>query len=82
MADSQPNSVIRIDRSGGAPIEIGNDRKLVLLAGPCALESREHALEVSGRLKEIADRLDIGLVYNVIRQGEPDQPVERARHRS
>jgi 2-dehydro-3-deoxyphosphooctonate aldolase (KDO 8-P synthase) len=63
MADSQPNSVIRIDRSGGAPIEIGNDRKLVLLAGPCALESREHALEVSGRLKEIADRLDIGLVY-------------------
>lgn len=63
MADSQPNSVIRIDRPGGAPVEIGNDRKLVLLAGPCALESREHALDVSGRLKEIADRLEIGLVY-------------------
>jgi 2-dehydro-3-deoxyphosphooctonate aldolase (KDO 8-P synthase) len=63
MADSQPNSVIRIDRPGQTPVEIGNDRKLVLLAGPCALESREHALDVSGQLKEIADRLDIGLVY-------------------
>ncbi|WP_420432402.1 3-deoxy-8-phosphooctulonate synthase [Hyphobacterium sp.] len=63
MAESRPNSVIRIDRPGGAPVEIGNDRKLVLLAGPCALESREHALEVSERLKEIADRLEIGLVY-------------------
>ncbi|WP_421791649.1 3-deoxy-8-phosphooctulonate synthase [Hyphobacterium sp.] len=63
MADRHPNSVIEIPRPGGAPVQIGNDRKLVLLAGPCALESREHALDVSGRLKEIADRLDIGLVY-------------------
>lgn len=63
MADSQPNSVIQVPRPGAKPIEIGNDRKLVLLAGPCALESREHALDVSGRLKDIADRLGIGLVY-------------------
>jgi len=34
-----------------------------MLAGPCALESREHALDVAGQLKEIAARLDIGLVY-------------------
>jgi 2-dehydro-3-deoxyphosphooctonate aldolase (KDO 8-P synthase) len=67
MADSQPNAapntVIEVPRPSAAPIEIGNKKKLVMLAGPCALESREHALEVSGQLKEIADRLDIGLVY-------------------
>src|SRR5437588_522073 len=33
------------------------------IAGPCALESREHALEVASALKEIAGRLKIGLVY-------------------
>lgn len=63
MANSQPNAVIDVPRLNAAPIQIGNSKKLVLLAGPCALESREHALDVSGRLKEIADRLDIGLVY-------------------
>lgn len=63
MANSQPNAVIEIPRPNASPIRIGNSKKLVMLAGPCALESREHALDVSGRLKEIADRLDIGLVY-------------------
>ena len=60
---SQPNSVISVPRPGRDPIQIGNDKKLTLIAGPCQLESREHGLEVSGRLKEIADRLDIGLIY-------------------
>jgi len=63
MATRQPNSVIRVPRPDAEPIEIGNQKKLVMLAGPCALESRDHALDVSGQLKEIADRLDIGLVY-------------------
>ena len=60
---SQPNSVIRIDRPGGGAIEFGNDRKLAFLAGPCALESRDHALMCADRLAQIADRLDVGLVY-------------------
>ena len=60
---SQFNSVISVARPGAAPIEIGNDRKLTMIAGPCQLESRQHALEVSSQLKEIADRLDIGLIY-------------------
>ena len=60
---SQPNSVISVPRPGRDPIQIGNDKKLTLIAGPCQLESREHGLEVSGRLKETADRLDIGLIY-------------------
>lgn len=60
---SQPNSVISVPRPGRDPIQIGNDKKLTLIAGPCQLESREHGLEVSAQLKEIADRLDIGLIY-------------------
>ncbi len=60
---SQPNSVISVPRPGQAPIEIGNDRKLTMIAGPCQLESRQHGLEVSAALREIADRLDVGLIY-------------------
>lgn len=60
---SQPNSVVSIPRPGRDPIEIGNDRKLTLIAGPCQLESRQHGLEVSAQLREIADRLDVGLIY-------------------
>ena len=41
----------------------GNDLPLGLIAGPCALESRAHALEMAAALKEISGRLGIGLVY-------------------
>ncbi len=41
----------------------GNDLPLCLMAGPCVLESRAHALETATALKEIADRLGFGLVY-------------------
>ena len=44
-------------------LTIGNDRPFVLLAGPCAMESREHALEMSLALKEVTAKLGIGLVY-------------------
>ena len=60
---SQINSVISIPRPGRDPIEIGNDRRLTLIAGPCQLESREHGLEVSQQLREISDRLNVGLIY-------------------
>ena len=63
MANGKPNSIIEVPRPNAPPIEISNFKKLTMLAGPCALESREHALNVAGQLKEIADRLDIGLVY-------------------
>ena len=42
---------------------LGNDLPLVLIAGPCALESRAHALEVSAALVEITRKLGIGLIY-------------------
>jgi 2-dehydro-3-deoxyphosphooctonate aldolase (KDO 8-P synthase) len=41
----------------------GNDLPLCLMAGPCVLESRAHALETATALKEIAHRLGFGLVY-------------------
>ena len=44
-------------------ITIGNDLPLVLIAGPCALESRVHAMEISGGLVEITERLGIPLIY-------------------
>jgi 2-dehydro-3-deoxyphosphooctonate aldolase (KDO 8-P synthase) len=41
----------------------GNDLPLALIAGPCALESRDHAFDTAAALKEIADCLGIGLVF-------------------
>ena len=49
-------------------VEIGqavfsNNAPLALIAGPCQLESREHAFEMAGRLKELTQKLGIGFVY-------------------
>jgi 2-dehydro-3-deoxyphosphooctonate aldolase (KDO 8-P synthase) len=44
-------------------VRFGNALPLSVIAGPCQLESRAHALEVAAMLKEIAERLGIGLVY-------------------
>jgi 2-dehydro-3-deoxyphosphooctonate aldolase (KDO 8-P synthase) len=44
-------------------VRFGNDLKLSLIAGPCALESRAHALEMAHALSEIAADLGIGLIY-------------------
>ncbi|WP_315799767.1 3-deoxy-8-phosphooctulonate synthase [Bradyrhizobium sp. SZCCHNS3002] len=44
-------------------VKFGNHLPLAVIAGPCQLESRAHALEVASALKEIATRLNIGLVY-------------------
>jgi len=59
----QPNAVITLDQGGSRPVSIGGGRRIVFIAGPCQLESRQHALEMAGALKEIADRLDVGLIY-------------------
>jgi 2-dehydro-3-deoxyphosphooctonate aldolase (KDO 8-P synthase) len=44
-------------------VRFGNRLPLALIAGPCALESRAHALEMAAALKEIAGRVGIGLVF-------------------
>jgi 2-dehydro-3-deoxyphosphooctonate aldolase (KDO 8-P synthase) len=53
-----PNAVVKLKS-----VEIGNALKLAVIAGPCQLESRAHAFDMVGALKEICDRLDVGLVY-------------------
>ncbi len=44
-------------------VTFGNDRKLALIAGPCAMESRAHALEMSHALVEMTRSLGMGLIY-------------------
>ena len=44
-------------------LTLSNDRPLTLIAGPCALEGRAHALETAAALKEMSDRLGVGLIY-------------------
>jgi 2-dehydro-3-deoxyphosphooctonate aldolase (KDO 8-P synthase) len=52
------NSVVAVGKA-----RFGNALPLALIAGPCALESRAHALDMAAALKEIAARLNIGFVY-------------------
>lgn len=44
-------------------VTVANDAPFVLIAGPCALESRAHAMEMSAALVEITAKLGIGLIY-------------------
>ncbi len=53
-----PNPVVRVGN-----VCLGNDLPLTLIAGPCQMQSRDHAFTVAGRLKEICARLGMGLVY-------------------
>jgi 2-dehydro-3-deoxyphosphooctonate aldolase (KDO 8-P synthase) len=64
----RPEDDMNADLIPNLNVEIGNTRfgnrlPLSLIAGPCALEGRAHALETAFALKEIAARLKIGLVY-------------------
>ena len=44
-------------------ITIGNDHPLVLIAGPCQIESQDHAQQTAGTIKEIADSIGIKVIY-------------------
>ncbi len=55
---SKPNSTVSAGK-----VVFDNNGPLSLIAGPCQLESRQHAFDMAGALKEIAQKLGIGLVY-------------------
>jgi len=55
---TQPNSVVR-----AGTVEIGNSKPLSIIAGPCQLESRTHAFDMAGALKEACSKLGVGLIY-------------------
>ncbi|HEY2048074.1 MAG TPA: 3-deoxy-8-phosphooctulonate synthase [Caulobacteraceae bacterium] len=56
------NSEVEVGRSVRTAV-FGPTRRLAVIAGPCQMESRAHALETASALREIADRVGIGLVY-------------------
>src|SRR5579883_793732 len=55
---AKPNSVVQL-----GSVAIGNASKLSIIAGPCQLESRSHAFDMAGALKEACDAAGVGLVY-------------------
>ena len=55
---SQPNAVVKVGN-----VKIGNAEKLAIIAGPCQLESREHAFEMASALKEMTAKAGVGFVY-------------------
>jgi 2-dehydro-3-deoxyphosphooctonate aldolase (KDO 8-P synthase) len=57
-ADPAPNPIVTVGTA-----RFGNTLPLALIAGPCALESREHALEMASALKETAGKAGISLVF-------------------
>jgi len=59
---TQPAAVIEI-KTPARTVRIGAAEKLAVIAGPCQMESRQHALETAHALKEIAERLGVGLIY-------------------
>ena len=44
-------------------IKISNKNSLILIAGPCQLESEQHSLDMAGKIKEITDKFGIGFIY-------------------
>jgi len=62
-AVTQPNAIIDIKDGLSRPVSIGGGQRIVFIAGPCQLESRQHALETAHALKEIGERLNVGIIY-------------------
>lgn len=57
------HAIVTIGADLARPVRFGNALPLSLIAGPCQMESREHALEIALELKEVAETLGIGLVF-------------------
>jgi 2-dehydro-3-deoxyphosphooctonate aldolase (KDO 8-P synthase) len=60
MADEQPGDTITMKL---CDFEVGLDKPLFLIAGPCVIESEQLALETSNALKELTSRLGIPFIY-------------------
>lgn len=57
------NAIVSVGADLASPVRFGNGLPLSVIAGPCQMESRDHALEMAFALKEIASQLGIGLVF-------------------
>jgi 2-dehydro-3-deoxyphosphooctonate aldolase (KDO 8-P synthase) len=68
MARSESKAGVRVADSNPrhvqiGPVTLGNDRALALIAGPCQIESREHALDTAAALVEMCAARALGLIY-------------------
>lgn len=54
----KPNAIVKV-----GSVIFSNETPLSLIAGPCQMESRDHAFEMAGRIKTITDQIGIGFVY-------------------
>ena len=43
--------------------EISNNKKISLISGPCQLETEQHAMDIAGKIKDIAAKFEIGFIY-------------------
>lgn len=59
---TSPNSTVVVGE-GNRQVSFSNAARFSLICGPCQMESREHAFMMAGSIKEICDKLGIGLVY-------------------
>ncbi len=59
----KPNAVVELSTPAGDVIRLGNDQPLVLIAGPCQLESRAHGLMMAERLAELAEAQGIAVIF-------------------
>ncbi len=55
---TKPNPVVSVGN-----VKFANDAPFALIAGPCQLESRDHAFDMAGELKQICAKLGLGLIY-------------------
>ena len=53
-----PNKIVKCN-----DFEISNNKKISLISGPCQLETEQHAMDMAGRIKEIASKFQIGFIY-------------------
>ncbi|WP_207418482.1 3-deoxy-8-phosphooctulonate synthase [Roseomonas haemaphysalidis] len=58
-----PHPIVALGPAGPSQVRFGSTLPVAVIAGPCQLESRAHALEVASALREIAQRLGIGMVF-------------------
>lgn len=55
---TKPNSTVTVGK-----VKFSNSAPLSIIAGPCQMESRDHAFDMAGKIKEITEKLGIGFVY-------------------
>ena len=44
-------------------IEISNDNKICIIAGPCQLESEQHSMDMAGKIQDITKKIGLGFIY-------------------